>query len=136
MTPSRIILHHSLTKDSSSVSWQAIRRYHLGLGWENIGYHFGIEKVGKEYEIFTGRMITEKGAHTRGRNHDSLGICIVGNFDKVLPNQAQWDLALRLVRGLMSVFNLGKNSICGHNQFSHKTCPGTNWDMDKFREEL
>jgi len=53
MKPILIINHHSLTKDSGSVSWGAIRKWHMGLigGEDNyytnhpmidIGYHFGL----------------------------------------------------------------------------------------------
>jgi hypothetical protein len=136
--PKYLILHHSYTKDSGTVSWQAIRRYHTDtLGWRDIGYHYGIELVNDEYEILIGRLEGETGAHTRGHNRDSIGICLVGNFDSQTPDQDQWNMLLELVANLCLRYDLNAEDVKGHREFaSYKSCPGTSFDLDKFRADL
>lgn len=137
MLPSEIILHHSLTKDSKTVSWSAIRRYHVDeKGWVDIGYHFGIELVGDAYEILSGRMLNEPGAHTIGHNNTAIGICFVGNFDHELVPPLQWHKGVKLVRSLCEVFEIPTNQVYGHRDFADKTCPGVMFNLDAFREEL
>lgn len=138
MKPNKIILHHSLTKDSGTVSWQAIRKYHcIDLGWSDIGYHYGIEKVNDRYEILLGRMLSIQGAHTKEANKNSIGICMVGNFDDTQVSFAQWLLCLKLVKDLLITFNIPCNAVYGHNEFNPgKTCPGRYWDMQAFRKDL
>jgi len=140
MKPEYIIIHHSLTEDSGTVSWNAIRRYHVGkLGWRAIGYHFGIERVGNTYEIIMGRMPTEPGAHCRqsGMNYKSLGICLIGNFDKAPPPLGQWRKAVQLVRALVQVFRIPHERILPHNYLAHyKSCPGRMFDIDDFIEAV
>jgi len=139
MNPSHIIVHHSLTKDSESVSWGAIKRYHTEeLGWKDIGYHFGIEQVGNDVQIFTGRMMNEPGAHCKekGMNRISLGICFVGDYDQNEPPKEMWNTGIRLVRSLVEIFEIQKGNIHGHYEFApYKSCPGVRFDMDKFKEE-
>jgi hypothetical protein len=138
MIPTSIILHHSLTKDTQTVSWGAIRKYHTeDCGWDDIGYHFGIEQVGNDYEIFVGRMMTVPGAHCKGHNANSLGICFVGNFDAAAPPKKQWRLGVELVGSLIDIFNISKYNIFTHNELAPwKSCPGIMFDIEKFKKDL
>ena len=136
MLPKKIILHHSLTKDSGTVSWGAIRRYHLNKGWANIGYHWGIEKINGHYEILLGRFEDEQGAHCKSHNQDSLGICFIGNFDLRPPTPKQFELGVNLVKVLITKYGIKPNFVFGHNHFSSKTCPGKLFDIEKFRRFL
>lgn len=139
MVPTHIVLHHSRTTDTETVSWGAIRDYHLGLGWDDIGYHYGIEFARTQYEIFLGRMPDVVGAHCShcGMNRKSIGICIVGNFDYIPPHPVIWDKTKQLVQFLMRHYSIDVKSITGHREWnSQKSCPGLKWDMGKFRKEL
>ena len=143
MKPERIVLHHSATQDGLTVSWNAIRRYHVGeCCWEDIGYHFGIELVGDpghpagSYEIMMGRMPDRPGAHTSGHNSDSLGVCFVGNFDHCLPPDRQWKAGLNLVAWLCRLYRLQPDDVHGHREFANKSCPGEMFDINKFRRDL
>ncbi len=137
MTPEKIILHHSATADSETVSWGAIRRYHVNeCAWGDIGYHFGIEYVGGDPEILIGRMPDQDGAHTKGENQRALGICFVGNFDTHTPSDAIWQAGLKLVRWLCAQYGIPYQKVYGHNAFANKTCPGTMFSVEKFRADL
>lgn len=144
MNPTKIIVHHSLTEDGASVSWNAIRDYHVNVnGWRDVGYHYGIELVSDRYDIFKGRMDNEAGAHCLGYNDSSLGICLVGNFDLAPAPAAQVELARKLCRSLMAIYGIKVDGVLGHRETYtlrgvpvEKTCPGSAFDMDAFRRSL
>jgi len=133
--PTEIIVHHSLTEDSGTVSWAAIRRYHVKeRGWFDIGYHAGVERAGDEYEILFGRPWDFIGAHCENHNRDSLGICFVGNFDIAPPPEAQIIVGVKVIKLWMRMFHIGPEKIFPHSQFAAKSCPGSKLDMEWFRE--
>ena len=136
--PYYIIIHHSLTEDSKTVSWQPIRRYHMDtLKWKEIGYHYGIELINDKYEILIGRMEGTTGAHTRGLNRMSIGICLIGNYDFIPPNKQQWIILLKLCSNICLRYNISIDNVKGHKELTHyKSCPGNTFNMNNFRKDL
>lgn len=137
-----IILHHSLTKDSLTASWPAIRKYHkYTLGWVDIGYHAGIEEIRYpgEYEILIGRDYFETGAHCpQGQmNRKGFGFCFTGNFDVLRPPERMLDKAAGYLASVCRLGNISPDNIKGHRDFNpHKSCPGKLFDIDDFRNRV
>ena len=138
MIPKKIIVHHSLTKDSGTVSWGAIRRYHINtLGWIDIGYHAGVELVYTEYETFMGRPWDAIGAHTQGQNDQSLGFIFVGNYDFFPPPPRMLEVGAKVIALWMRLFNISKDEIYPHHKFAnYKSCPGTEFDIEDLKKWL
>ena len=140
MIPQYIIVHHSLTTDSKTVSSQSIRRYHVKkLKWSAVGYHFFVELINNDYEVILGRMPDTQGAHCKqqGMNRKSLGVCFVGNFDTKKPDPQQWELGVRLCASICKVLNLDVSHIVAHRDYAeYKTCPGRMFDMGMFRADV
>ena len=146
--PEYIIVHHSMTKDSGTKSWDAIRKYHKeSMGMNDIGYHKGIEDIGGVIQVLTGRADTTAGAHTKelGMNSRSIGICVVGNYDIIKPPQAYFEELKKICYAYMINYNIPTKNIIGHREVGlmagydwmkgqYKTCPGRLFDMDAFRD--
>jgi N-acetylmuramoyl-L-alanine amidase len=134
--PEKIIVHHSLTEDSGTVSWGAIRHYHVvEMGMLDIGYHAGVELLtnGERsyYEALFGRKWSMEGAHTIGENARALGICFVGNYDVVTPEDSMLSVGASVIQLWMDLYGITKASVLPHSQFATKTCPGSKFPMDK-----
>jgi len=113
---------------STEAKVDEIRRWHVnGNGWSDIGYHYVIDRDGT---VAKGRPLAKTGAHTRGRNRDTVGVCLIGGHgsastddfsDNFTPEQ---DEALRhLLTSLMQTYNT-ISKVSGHNQYAAKACPG------------
>jgi len=138
---SKIVIHHSLTQDSGTVSWGAIERYHTQtMGWADIGYHFGVELIGDTYYSLLGRAEHKVAAAVRegDLNKTGIHICMVGNFDLAPPPEAMMDcLIRRVLYPVMDRWSIGVDDLYGHNNFAtYKTCPGTKFPMEALKDRL
>ena len=70
-----IIVHCSDTPDDENLQAIDIHKMHLGFKWDGIGYHKVITKNG---DIQNGRPEFWIGAHVKGKNKNSLGVCLIG----------------------------------------------------------
>jgi len=123
-----IILHCSGT-DIESYDFKSMKYDHVNnRGWSDVGYHAGIDWDG---DIHILRPINKAGAHCRGRNAHSIGICVLGlnSFSRIQMQQLG-----KLCDMFCMIFDLSKEDIKPHNFYNkNKTCP--NFDFDKFLDE-
>lgn len=80
-----IFVHCSATKPNLDVGAREIREWHLRRGWRDIGYNFVIKRDGtvqggRDLDR-DGDFMEEIGAHVRGYNSVSIGVCLVGGVD-------------------------------------------------------
>lgn len=122
----KIIIHCSATPEGRDVSTETIRQWHLQRGWSDIGYHYVIELDGK---VVPGRPIERIGAHCKGENTGSIGVCYVGGVDaEMKPKDTRTEAQRAALHGLLFDLtdNFPKATIHGHNEFSSKACPSFN----------
>jgi len=122
----RIVLHCAATRECQDVKTETIRQWHLDKGWSDIGYHYVIELDGT-YGI--GRDESTTGAHVRGINSNSIGVCYVGGVDKEMnPKDTRTPEQLESLEILVKhlLLKYPDAELCGHNEFSSKACPSFN----------
>lgn len=126
----KIITHCSDSPYIAHDDIRVIRKWHVEeRGWSDVGYHFFVRMNG---DIQLGRPINIQGAHAKGHNYDSIGICLAGR-DEFSADQLE-SLESLLIN-LLYCFNLKVENIYGHYEIdSGKTCP--NFYMRGLRDKL
>ncbi|KAF3428666.1 hypothetical protein E2986_14107 [Frieseomelitta varia] len=151
-----VVIHHS---DSDSCITQAIcqarvrsfQNHHMNnKNWADIGYNF---LVGEDGNVYEGRGWGKHGSHSKPYNSKSIGICIIGNFNRIFFNNTHTHIyiyfELKFLRKFIEIFadhnpnaaavkavqdlieygvSLGKiqenYTLLGHRQTTQTTCPG------------
>lgn len=119
----KIIVHCSATPECRDISAATIDKWHKERGWSGIGYHFVVKLDGT---IEYGRMVDKVGAHCKGHNKSSIGICYIGGCDsdmnaKDTRTPQQIASMLELIR-ILKKMHPGVE-VFGHRDFSTKECP-------------
>jgi N-acetylmuramoyl-L-alanine amidase len=119
----KIIVHCTATKEGKEFDVEDIRRWHKARGWNDIGYHYLILLDGT---IQKGRKDSVVGAHCKGHNSRSIGVCYVGGVDENnKPKDTrthEQKLKLKILVEELLEEHQGA-TVHGHNEFSSKACP-------------
>ena len=122
-----LIVHCSDTGDNNDIDASVIHEMHLDFGWDGIGYHKVIRRSG---EIENGRPEFWVGAHVKGLNQSSLGVCLVGSKKFTKRQFCSLKKVLQIWKK-----KYPKAEILGHKDSTDtsKTCP--NFDVKLWCKE-
>jgi hypothetical protein len=138
-----IVIHHSLSPDTQTRNWDAIRKYHMSWRYNgneitedetkkliaqgkivnspdtDIAYSFGIEEVNGKLEFRRGNDLAVLPAQAVGFNTNGFGICVVGDYDKEPMSKDKWDSLVQLCQFIRKIWyeKTGVNlKVIGHRE--------------------
>ena len=120
----KIIIHCSATPEGKNFTVKQIDACHRQRGFNGIGYHFVIYLDGS---VHVGRALAKAGAHCKGYNAHSVGVCYIGGVatDGKTPKDTRTDAQkaslVKLITELRQQFP--NASVHGHREFANKACP-------------
>ncbi|MEM1214396.1 MAG: N-acetylmuramoyl-L-alanine amidase [Bacteroidota bacterium] len=135
---SHLIVHHAAGTNESD-DWAGVVRgiwdFHVnGNGWADVGYNYLIDPNGVVYE---GRGDNITGAHFCGNNSNTMGVCMLGNYQTITPTSDAVDALERLLAWKSCDIDedpLGQSfhnssgtvlkTISGHRDGCATSCPG------------
>ncbi|XP_071041563.1 peptidoglycan recognition protein 3 [Parasteatoda tepidariorum] len=123
-----IIIHHTVTPSCTSFtecskSMRTIQLQHQKDNkWLDIGYHF---VIGGDGHVYEGRPWYKVGAHTKYHNKKSIGIALIGDFDKEAPDPSMLDLIPKIAWcGVEKGYLRSDFKVIAHRDAYCTTCPG------------
>lgn len=119
-----VVLHHAAAKACSPYQ---VDSWHKANGWSGIGYHYFIRKDGT---IYRGRPEWATGAHAQGKNHESIGICVEGNYDEeyIMPDD-QKEAVKAVLRDIK--LRYPNTTVKGHKHVGATGCPGKYYPLSE-----
>lgn len=125
----RIYIHHSAGPREQTV--ESIAAFHVrpkdqgGRGWDAIGYHFVIDGAGL---LHAGRDVAVVGAHAKGDNTHSVGVCVVG--DNTTPGREWTDKQKKVLAAFVACLRIQfpGAAVLPHHANQNTACPGITAD--------
>lgn len=128
----KIIVHCAATKPSMDIGAKEIDRWHRERGWAAIGYNDVIRRDGtieKGRDLDNdGNTDEEVGAHAKGFNTNSIGVCLIGGMAEDGSDDCNFTMRQYMA---LAVYIMEKQAlypqaeVMGHRDLPdvHKTCP-------------
>ncbi len=122
-----IAIHCSFSPQYRGDNADEIDAWHFARWGSGIGYHYIVLEDGT---LEKGRWVDFKGAHVKGFNKKTIGICRIGGMAK--DGKAIDDCTLAQIRtlrklslALTDMYDLSMNKVLGHNEYPgvNKACP-------------
>ena len=123
-----IVIHYSATYPDQDITRATVDRWHRERGFREIGYHWFIRRDGTLEE---GRPEGTLGAHVRGHNSGTIGICWAGGLERASgpnvgvwnPTEAQEATMVQLIRDIQKR-HPSATRVVGHKDLVPTECPG------------
>ena len=120
----KIIVHCTATPEGRDVTVDEIRRWHVEeRNWSDIGYHWIVTLNGT---LEKGRPEHIQGAHAKGFNKNSIGLCYVGGVDEDMkPKDTRTEGQKGTIKCILEDLKgrYPNAEIIGHRNVSSKACP-------------
>lgn len=113
-----IVVHCSATREDRDFTEHDLDLCHRRRGFNGVGYHFYIRKNG---DIKTTRPVAKVGAHAKGHNGSSIGVCYEGGLDAHgRPKNTLTSWQCHSLRVLVAVLlrDYPNSRVCGHRDLS------------------
>lgn len=113
-----IVVHCSATREDREFTEHDLDTCHRRRGFNGTGYHFYIRKNG---DIKSTRAVERIGAHAKGFNAESIGICYEGGLDsrgQPKDTRTEWQKHSLRVLILTLLIDYPGCRICGHRDLS------------------
>lgn len=132
-----VAIHSSATRPSMNWGVANIEALHRSRGFLGVGYHIVIKRDGTAEN---GRPIDTVGAHTKGHNSTSIGICMIGGVQERNAHQPENNFTPEQFHTLDIILQGLENQypnikIQGHRDFSGTATLCPSFDVSKWLRE-